>query len=260
MRILLFFTGLLLLSSCISNRKTTLLQKKDLHAKNLPKDTVVRAYDVEGFKYHIQANDILSVQFESLTPEKYDFLSKRAGVSQNINLANGGALIIGQIVDEKGEIPFPVMGKIKVGGLTIFEVQEKLQEAANLYLESPVVKVSLLNFRVTLMGEFLHEGTILLTNNRVSMLEVIGLAGGLGEFADRSNVKLVRYSNGKTEIQYLNLLDENFINSPYYYANQNDVLIVPPLKQKPFRKYFGQNFSLVVSTMSLVLLVFNLTK
>jgi polysaccharide export outer membrane protein len=260
MRLVFLFAGLVLLASCVSNRKTTLLQRNDVHAKNLPKDSILRTYDTEKFDYKVQSNDILSVRFESITPEKYDFLSRPGNLPPNINLAGGGALIIGEMVDENGEIPFPILGKMKVAGLTVFQIREKLQEAANQYLEAPVVKVSLLNFRITFLGEVANEGTILLLNNRVTMLEAIGLAGGLGEFADRSNIKLIRNHNGLTEIQYLNLLDENFIDSPYYYAYQNDVLVVPALRQKPFRRYFGQNLSLVVSTLSLLLLSINLSR
>ena len=95
------------------------------------------------------------------------------------------------------------------------------------------------------------------------MLEALGLAGGMTDLADRANIKLIRQINGKTEIQYLNLLDEDFINSPYYYVYQNDVLMVSSLKQRPYRKYFGQNISLVLSSLTLLLLtisVINPTK
>jgi polysaccharide export outer membrane protein len=259
MRLYLLFAGFIFLSACVSNKKLNLFQKNDVNVTTLPKDTVVRVYAVDTFSYKLQANDIISVRFESVTDKEYNFLANN-NFQNSINMATGGALLIGELIDEQGEIPFPVLGKVKVGGLTVFDVQEKLQRLANEYLESPVVKVRLLNFRFTILGEVAREGTVVLNNNRVTMIEAIGQAGGLGELADRANIKLMRQREGRTEIQYLNLLDENFINSPYYYVYQNDVLIVPALKQRPFRRYFGQNLSLVVSTISLLLLAINLSK
>ena len=250
--------ALLFLGSCVSNRKVTLLQNGDIKTKTLPKDSVVRTYALDTFNYKIQPNDILSVKFESLTPKEFDFFSLNApDNTSGMGLQN--ALLIGELVDERGEIPFPVVGKVKVGGLTVFQIQDKIRTVANSYIESPVVKVRLLNYRITILGEVKTEGTFTLANNRVSMLEAIGHAGGLGELADRSNIKLIRQRGGTTEIQYLNLLDENFMHSPYYYVNQNDILVVRPLKQRPFRNYFGTNLSLIVSTITLILLAVNLT-
>lgn len=237
-----------------------MLQHQDVNVKGLLKDTIVRTYAIDTFQYKVQPNDILSVIFQSLTPEEFDFFSGNAQTQSAVNLAQGGALIMGELVDENGEISFPVVGKVKVAGLTVFEIEDKLQDLANNYVESPLVKVRLLNYRITVLGEVTREGTVTLTNNRVSMLEAIGIAGGLGEIADRGNIKLIRQKGGVTEIQYLNLLDEDFFKSPYYYVYQNDVLIVPPLKQRPFRRYFGSNLSLVVSTISLLLLAVNLTR
>lgn len=263
-RILLLFAGTLItLSSCVTNKKFVYLQKDDVNPKKneLPKDTVLRTYDIGQFDYKIQPNDILSVRFESLTPEEFDFLSKQQlQNSGGSNLSQGNALLIGELVDDSGELRFPFIGKVKVAGYTVFEIQEKLQVLVEQYLESPVVKVKLLNYRITVLGEVNREGNVTLGNNRVSVLEAIGLSGGFTDLADKSNIKLIRQVNGKAEVIYLNLLDEEFIRSPYYYVYQNDVLIAGALRQRPYRKYLGQNLALVVSTLSLVLLTISLSK
>lgn len=249
-----------LLTGCVPNKKIVLMQKDDVNKKDLPKDSVVRTYQLDTFTYRVQPHDLLLVRFESLTPEEYDFFVGQGRQTGNVNMTGGNAIAAGELVDEHGEIPFPVIGKVKVAGLTVFQIRDSLQAIASRYVESPVVKVRLINYRITILGEVGSEGTITLMNNRVSMLEAISQAGGLGELADVANVKLIRQKGATVEVQYVNLLDENFFNSPYYYVHQNDILIVPPLRQRPFRRYFGTNLSLIVSTISLILLAINLTR
>ena len=260
-RLLLFLFIALVSASCVTNRKYQMLQKNDVNKSNLTTDSVLREYQVEKFDYKIQTNDIISVRFESLTPKEYDFLTTQTAQGQVMGGGLiGGALLLGDLVDENGEIPFPVVGKVKVAGLTIFQVQDSLQTIANQYLESPIVKARLLNYRATFLGEVNKEGIININNNRVSMLEAIGLAGGLTDLADKTNIKLIRQKGDRTEVVYLNMLDENFIHSPYYYVYQNDVIIAPALKQRPYRKYFGQNLSLIISSLSLLIIVLTYTK
>jgi polysaccharide export outer membrane protein len=260
MRYLILLVGLIaILSSCVPNRKYVYLQKNDVNKKELPIDTVVRKYDYKNFEYKIQPEDILSIRFESLTPKEYDFFVPETTIGGQQLSQQANPLLIGELVDMEGNVPFPVIGKVKVSGLTVYEAQDTLQKIANQYMENPLVKVRLINFRVTLLGEVLKEGTVTLTNNRVNMMEAIGLAGGLTDLADKKNVKLIRIRNGKTEVQYLNLLDESFMQSPNFFVHQNDVLIVPALRQRPYRKYFGQNISLVISALTLIVLTVNLT-
>ncbi|MBS1949753.1 MAG: hypothetical protein OJF59_002622 [Cytophagales bacterium] len=255
-----FLLVIILTSACVTNRKHLYFQKDDLK-KKYPIDTTNRSYHLHDFDYRIQTNDILSVRYQSLTQKEFDFLGQQNQQSSYMgNVYIGGALLMGELVDERGEIPMPVVGKVKVAGLSVFQVQDTLQKIADRYLDAPIVKVRLLNYRVTVLGEVLKEGSIMLNNNRVSLPEAIGLSGGLNDFADRSNVKILRQVNSKVEVHYVNLLSEDFLNSPYYYVHQNDVIIVPPLRQRPYRLYFGQNLALVLSAVSILLLVITLNR
>lgn len=249
----------LVLSSCVTNKKYVYLQKDDVNVKDLPKDTIIRTYTLPDYQYRIQPEDNISVRFESLTPQEYDIFNRNMMMNQqNMNLSQGNAILIGELVDPNGEIVYPVIGKVKVAGLTIYELQDKMQLLADQYLDAPVVKVRLINFRFTILGEANREGTTVLPNNRVNYIEAIGYAGGLKDMADKKNVKLIRQINGKTEVRYLDLLDENFINTPEYYVHQNDILIVPALRQRPYQTYFGKNLSLVISSLSLLLITLTL--
>lgn len=258
MRIIFWLIAGIFLSSCVTNKKYVYLQKDDVNAKDLPKDSVVRSYDLQNYEYRIQPEDNISVRFESLTPEEYDIFNRNVQQNQMQNLNQGNAILIGELVDPAGEITYPVVGKVHVEGLTVYEIQTKLQALADEYLESPVVKVRLINFRFTILGEAKREGTVVLGNNRINYIEAIGLAGGLTDLADKKNVKLIRQINGKAEVRYLNLLDENFINSPEYFVYQNDILIVPALRQRPYQTYFGKNLALMISSLSLLLLTISL--
>lgn len=247
----------LLFGGCVSNKKVQYLQHNDVNAENLQKDTVLRSYNTAKKEYKIQPYDILSIDFKSLTEEEFDFF-KRGGIDNSNSTTASN--ISGELVDTKGEIEYPVIGKIKIEGLTIFEAQDTLQSIANEFLKEAVVKVRLLNFRFTILGEVKQEGTISSYDNQISILEGIGLAGGLSDLADRSNVKIIRNTKGLVEIQYVNLLDEAFINSPFYYIHQNDIILLPPLKQRTFRKYATQNTSLILSSISAILLAINLLR
>jgi len=247
-----------ILSSCVPNRKYVYMQKDDVKKTDVVIDSAVREYRVDLYDIRIQPQDVLSIRFESLSPEEFDFLNRTSGSVASANPA--AAVMFGEVVSPQGEVNYPVIGKVHVGGLTVFEVQDQLRELAKQFLESPKVVVRVVNFRVTVLGEVKREGQVALTNNRASIVEVIGLAGGLGELADRSKIKLIRQESDKITVQYLNVLDENLVHSPYYFAKQNDIIIVPPLRQRAFRNYFGPNLALFVSGISVLLLTFNLIK
>ena len=264
-RLIIFVAVIALSNACVVNKKYQYLQKDDVNVRKdaIEKDSVLRSYNLSDFEYKLQPEDILSVRFYSLTPEEYDFFSiKNGGNNNNYNQFQNGAsaLVNGYLVDENGDIEFPVVGRVNVSGQTVFDAQNEMLKVARQYLKNPIVEVRLLNFRFTLLGEVKVEGTYSSLNNRITMIEALGLGGGLTDLGDKSNIKIIRQGKGKAEVYYLNLLDEGFINSPYYYVNQNDIIIVPPLKQRPYQVYFGKNLALVISSVSLLILVLNLIK
>lgn len=263
-KLALLIVLILLSNACVVNKKVQYLQKEDVNLKSdaLVKDSIYRTYELSDFEYKLQPEDVISVKFYSLTPDEFNFFTLKGGNGNSFNQFQNGAaaLVNGYLIDENGAVEFPVVGLVKIKNMTVYQAQNEILEMAKQYLESPVVEVRLLNFRFTLLGEVKKEGTIGSLNNRITMLEAIGLAGGFTDYADKANVKIIRQGDGKADVYYLNLLEENFVTSPYYYMNQGDVIIIPPLKQRPYQIYFGKNLALIISSVSLLILVLNLVK
>jgi polysaccharide export outer membrane protein len=258
---LIFGVALIVFNACVPATKLMYLQKDDelKKRKSIPKDTILRSHELRIREYRIQPLDILSVNFETLSDENdaFDFLSKltaRQGVGSANNAANG------IVVNTEGEIEFAVLGKIRVSGLTVFQAQDSIKVVAAKFIPDVIVRVRMLNFRFTVLGEVSGEKTVVSTNTRLTMMEAIGQAGGLSELADRSHIKVIRQNGNKAEIFYVNLLKEEYLESPYYYIQQNDVLIVPPIKQRTFRRYFTGNLGIVATTLSFVFLIYSLTR
>lgn len=261
---LFFGVALIINTSCVPNRKLVYLQENDLKRRNtIPKDTVLRSHPLSIQEYRIQPLDILSINFETLSAENdaFDFLQKLSPQSRmaggNIN---ANALLNGIVVNTKGEIEYPVLGAIHLEGLSIFQAEDSIRLIAMRYVPDVIVRVRMLNFRFTVLGEVNGEKTVVSSNPRLTMMEAIGQSGGFGELADRSHVKVLRQNGDQTEVFYINLLKEDYIESPYYFVQQNDVIIVPPLKQRPFRKYFTNNLAVITSTLSFGLFVITLTQ
>jgi polysaccharide biosynthesis/export protein len=251
-RILLLVVVVVFISSCVPTKKYVLLQKNDLNRKDLPTDSIMRSYQLQLSNYKIQPQDMLSVQVETLTPDEYNFIKE-------LNPAQGGAggrqmgggMMMGYFVDNNGFVEFPVIGIVKLAGLSVFEAEAKMREVLTPFLRDPVVRIRLLNFRFTFVGEM--NGQVTSFNPRISLLEAIAMAGGLPEFANRENIKIIRQRGDQADVLYVNLLDESFVASPNMYLQQNDIIVVSTLRQKQTLKYVTQNMSLILSSISFVL-------
>ena len=252
-RLLIASLFVLFLAQCVPVRKQTYLQERPGELKNYPKDTVVKSLTVEEYDYALQPGDILSVRISSLTPEEYDFV-RQAGTTAAVE--GQDPLLTGYLIEPDGTIELPIVGSISVAGLNLQQARQQILRSVDGFLKSPTVNVKLLNFNYTVLGEVNTQGTFTTFNPKYSIMEAVGNAAGLTEFADRANVKIVRRNGEKVDIAFVDLLDDNLIESPYYYLKPNDLIIVRPLPAKTFNNFTARNITFaigIISTLALVL-------
>ena len=185
----------------------------------------------------IQPNDIISISVFTIDPLT-SMVVNQVG-SQAINAASNqvGALsatqpTTGFLVDKNGEVNLSVIGKVKIGDLTTFQARDLITTKAAIVFKDPNVQVGYANFKVTILGEVLRPAAYTVPNEKVSILDALGLAGDLTIYGKRENVLLVRDNNGEKQFARLNLNSKELFTSPYFYLKQNDVLYVEPNKGK----------------------------
>lgn len=142
----------------------------------------------------------------------------------------GSAGMIGYLVNDKGNINFPFVGVINIGGLNTDQASVKIQEALNEYVSKTAVIVKFIDNTVSVLGEVLRQGAFTFSQEKLTIYEALALGGGLTRFGDRKNVILVRQEGDKIMHHKLNLSDSRVAAKEYYYVLPNDIVIVEPLK------------------------------
>ncbi|PID92788.1 MAG: polysaccharide export protein [Bacteroidetes bacterium] len=262
----LILGSMLLISSCVSNKQMAYLQyEDDLDRRtDIVTDSLIRVYESGALRYALQVNDILDIRIASPTPEEYNpfRIADRnitAGGSSGNSLGSGGNVQNrGYRIDPRGNLTLPVIGELRAEGLTIEQLEDTIDVLAAVELEDPVTRINLLNFRFSVLGEVAGEGVQYSSDHSLTMLQAIAMAGGAGEFGDMSRVKVIRRMKDRNYVFYLNLLDESFLASEFYFVQPQDMIVVPPLPSKPYLRYLGQNLSIVASGVSLALTIISL--
>lgn len=165
------------------------------------------------------------------------------------------------LVNNEGTINFPVLGTLKVEGMTANELETEIaNRIEGTYLKTrPVVTVRLSNYKISVLGEVTSPGTYTVPSEKISIYGALAMAKDLTIYGCRDNVKLIREdANGKKSIHELNLNDANLINSPYYYLQQNDVIYVTPNKTKSKNSDIGSSTSYWVSSISILVSIASL--
>ncbi|MDP5157141.1 MAG: polysaccharide biosynthesis/export family protein [Flaviramulus sp.] len=212
-----FLFGLIALtlvtSSCVTKKDIIYFQ----NAKNF--ETMV---DTDSFKPKLKVGDIITVYVSTLNPE----LTR----PYNLVLLGGQGQMVDYIIDVEGNIDYPVLGKIKLMGLTVEEAKQlfkKKFEDGNL-LKDPVVIIRIMNYRITIDGAVNGPGVYPVTGERISIIEALGMAGGLNIKARRDNILIVRDFNGTKTFSRIDLTSKEVFNSPVYFLTQNDYVYVEP--------------------------------
>lgn len=210
--------GLLILVSCATKKDVLLFQDKS-------KLNAAITYKAPK----IQVNDILTVQVSTLQPElaaPYNLIQQTANNAVMVESLK----LQGYLVNAEGQITFPVLGAIKVNDKTPQELEQflktKLQDENHLL--APTVTVRIINSKVTILGEVMHPGTFSYTEQNISVLQAIGLAGDLAIRGKRKEVLLIREVDGQRSYTTLDLTKTDWFTSEYFYIKQNDVLVVNP--------------------------------
>lgn len=249
---IIFYSFILLiaLSSCGSYKQVPYFQ--DLN-RNAPTSEQVANFS----PLTIRPGDILGINVTSRNPES------SAIFNFNLNRVNGGTYdnsvenpVAGYTVDPKGEIHLPLVGNMKVSGLTTLQFSEKLSQSLTLFYKDPVVNIRLLNFKIAVYGDVLRPNVYTVQNERVTVTQALSLAGDLNITGIRTNVILVREQDGKRNFIPIDLTSKNLFASPYYYLQNNDELYVQPDRTRYATVDRGYRIAtLVLSGLSIIAIV-----
>ncbi|MDC6405698.1 MULTISPECIES: polysaccharide biosynthesis/export family protein [Maribacter] len=246
---LLFIVAVAFITSCGSRKDIVYFQD----ARNY--ETIVSD---NNHNYSFKVDDIVRINVSTLDQTASAPFNIFMGVRPESNLVgiNNGGMQPSQldyIVDKNGEIDFPVLGRIKILGLTPEETRELLKEKLKPYLKDPIINIRLVNFTVTLLGEVARPGTYQIIGEQVTVLEAIGLAGDLTIKGKRDNVMVVRDFNGSKVYTRIDLTKKEALNSPVYYLTQNDVVYVEPNRSAVSQSTLDNRAGLAVSIASLLI-------
>lgn len=204
----------------------------------------------------LRSDDLLSITVLSLDEiASKPFNLPINTINQNIGgYSQGAPTGPGYLIDGEGNIDFPIIGKIKLGGLTRAAAIEHIKDQLKPYLNSPSVLIRILNYKITVLGEVRNPGTFTIPNERITLPEAIGIAGDLQITGVRNNVLVIRDIEGKKTETRVDLTKKDMFSSPVYYLQQNDVVYVEPNRAKINSAAINtSNVSLVVSVISLLI-------
>lgn len=248
------FLLVLLVCSCAPRKASVYYQNID----NLTAPENQNTYEIK-----IQPDDLLMIivsadDAESALPFNLTTVSIPTPGPAGLNNFMGQQSIQNYLVDANGVIDFPVLGKLKVGGLSRSEVMQILEDKIEKYIKNPIITIRLSNFKVSVQGEVTVPGTFSVNSDRITLIEAISMAKDLTIYGRRDNILIIREVNGVKSFNRVDITKADFINSPFYYLAQNDVVYVEPNKVRINGAAVGANTGVIISITSLLITLITL--
>jgi polysaccharide export outer membrane protein len=242
------FITFFIFSKCASRKEFVYFQDN--------KDTKI---DTE-YTLKLKEGDILNIKVFGCDEESIKIFNIPTTNNQNPNrnYFSGGATSNGYLINNIGQIDFPLIGQIKLSGLSIEYATELLKTKLSKYIKDPKISVQLQNFKITILGDVRNPGTIEVPNEKITLIEAIGIAGDMNLTAVRNNILILRDENGVKKQYRIDFTNKDFINSPVYFLHQNDVIYIEANKQKINSSKVTGTSSIIVAIASLVITTVNI--
>ncbi len=234
-----------ILSSCGTRKELVYFQDEPIT------DVSLSELD-NNFQIRYKPNDILTIDVSAEISESVAAFNLPAVAYNTSGGAANQPTVLRQtyLLDPEGNIEFPVLGTIKMGGLTRVEATAMLKEKIGEYVKEFIVNIRLINFTVTVLGEVNRPGAYTVEGERISLTQALGLAGDLTIYGKRDNVFLIREVDGKKKYAKYDLTSINVVNSPVYYLTQNDVIYVEPNNARIKTSSYTPNTGVLISAIS----------
>ena len=234
-------------------------RKDSVYYQNI--DTMAAQEKQNSYEIKIQPDDLLLIIVSADDPETaipFNLSTISVPSAYSINAYRGQETMQSYLVDATGSIDFPVLGKLNVGGLSRSEVMQLLEGKIAKYIKNPIINIRIMNFKVSVQGEVTSPGTYPVSSERITLIEALSMAKDLTIYGKRDNILVIRELNGIKSYNRVDITKADFINSPFYYLAQNDVVYVEPNKVRINGAAVGANTGVIISITSLVITLITL--
>lgn len=238
-------------SSCVTNKKTTYLQ--DVEQSDIPQESVTPEV------YRVLPTDNLYIKVITPDPKWSAIFNTMPTTGGTINVTEPSANILSYTVYLDGTIDYPYVGAVSVGGKTLREIRELVEQALNDYINDAVVTVKLVNNYVSLLGEVKRPGKYSIYKDQLNIFQALAMAGDLDTYSKRVKVQVIRQSTEGPIIKSFDLTDKRIVGSEFYYVMPNDVIYAEPMKGK-FFKMDSFSYTAMLATLTTFMLMLNFIK